>query len=1010
MATTDDFSADLSTTGLLQPGAAVAGKFEVAGDSDWIKFQAVMGMHYRFDARAAPGMGIVTPDAVAIRDASGKVVQTYAWSFDPGVAGDYYLDATGLTVGSYTIASTVSADDYSNNNSTSGQLSPGAQQRGMIDFSGDTDRFKVTLQGGEYYSFSIDTAGKYMSINLRDATGAALEQSFPLYGGTSPALIVHPMITGDYFLDVSDYDYATGAVASLPYTVSLSAPVHDVVGDVPAAATALQLSTTVHGTMQGRGDVDVYRMALLAGTTYAVELASADGSAHYLDLNISRLDGKVLETASYDKVGYYTFTPAVSGDYFAAVKTGGGVPVNYGYRLGVSQPVDDYGATSAGAGRLTVGASVNGVLETGGGDRDLFAIDLSAGNTYWFSSAVRESWVYGGTVRLLNGAGSELASSTGSNTGVFADTISYRAIQSGTYYLEVSTTQRWSGSYTIAAALGVRDDVGNTAASATALGSAAPFAGTLEIGSDRDVFKLSVVEGRTYALQTLGVANGPTPSVQLNNAQGTWLDWATQTGNYTTQFTAVTTGDIYAVVRSGSDYAPVKYSIRQFDYGVDDFVASTVTKGALPMGGSLTGNLSSGLDTDWIGVQLEAGRSYVFQMLGAASGGGTLGASGAPYFNVTDPGNLSSARPLALRNSVEDRVAFTPDKTGTYYLVVGDYSYTMAGGSYTVKALQLSGDATGPALTASSHPAGATGIALTDTRVELTFSEAITIDDSALSVTNSLGVTTLLYAYSDGLRVSDNHLTIQLREYLSPGTYTLNVPHTAIHDLAGNQHSGPERITFTTKAGARSGTAGDDVFSGSAPGSGGTGLQLDGGAGIDTVRYGESPYAYQIQRSGGSVTVTSWQQGTTRNDTLTNIERLLFDNTATALDIDGTGGQAYRLYQAAFNRVPDQAGLGFWMALMDKGMSLKEAAGFFVTSPEFTGLYGAAPSDASFVNQMYNNVLHRNGEASGVKFWLDAMQQGLARQDVLAYFSESPENQAALIGLIGNGFNYIPHA
>jgi hypothetical protein len=34
---------------------------------------------------------------------------------------------------------------------------------------------------------------------------------------------------------------------------------------------------------------------------------------------------------------------------------------------------------------------------------------------------------------------------------------------------------------------------------------------------------------------------------------------------------------------------------------------------------------------------------------------------------------------------------------------------------------------------------------------------------------------------------------------------------------------------------------------------------------------------------------------------------------AVALDVDGAAGQAYRLYQAAFDRAPDKNGLGYWI-------------------------------------------------------------------------------------------------
>ncbi|MBC7455843.1 MAG: VCBS repeat-containing protein, partial [Massilia sp.] len=78
---------------------------------------------------------------------------------------------------------------------------------------------------------------------------------------------------------------------------------------------------------------------------------------------------------------------------------------------------------------------------------------------------------------------------------------------------------------------------------------------------------------------------------------------------------------------------------------------------------------------------------------------------------------------------------------------------------------------------------------------------------------------------------------------------------------------------------------------------------LDGGAGVDVVRFAAARGSYSIDKAAGGFTVSD-KLNLYNIDTLANIERVVFSDSAVALDIDGTGGQAYRLYQAAFNRVP----------------------------------------------------------------------------------------------------------
>lgn len=137
--------------------------------------------------------------------------------------------------------------------------------------------------------------------------------------------------------------------------------------------------------------------------------------------------------------------------------------------------------------------------------------------------------------------------------------------------------------------------------------------------------------------------------------------------------------------------------------------------------------------------------------------------------------------------------------------------------------------------------------------------------------------------------------------------------------------------------------------------------------------------------------------------------RVAFKDVVLAYDIDGIAGQAYRIYQAAFDRVPDASGLGYWIAQMDQGASLSSIAMGFVQSLEFETRYGASSSDEQFVDLLYANVLDRQPDQSGYDYWIDVMNQGLSRAEVLAYFSESAENVANVQNTIVNGIVYVPY-
>ncbi|MBZ2206688.1 FG-GAP-like repeat-containing protein [Massilia soli] len=182
---------------------------------------------------------------------------------------------------------------------------------------------------------------------------------------------------------------------------------------------------------------------------------------------------------------------------------------------------------------------------------------------------------------------------------------------------------------------------------------------------------------------------------------------------------------------------------------------------------------------------------------------------------------------------------------------------------------------------------------------------------------------------------------------------------------------------------------------------------VNAGAGLDTVIFSGNRAGYTVAKTSSGFTVS----GPDGVDTLANVERLKFADASVALDISGSGGQTFRLYQAAFDRAPDTGGLGYWMKQMDGGASLAGVAAGFVNSKEFADLYGGNnPTAELFVEKLYTNVLHRKPDAGGYEYWVKVVKDGAPKADVLAAISESQENIDALATLIGNGFVYVPYA
>lgn len=192
------------------------------------------------------------------------------------------------------------------------------------------------------------------------------------------------------------------------------------------------------------------------------------------------------------------------------------------------------------------------------------------------------------------------------------------------------------------------------------------------------------------------------------------------------------------------------------------------------------------------------------------------------------------------------------------------------------------------------------------------------------------------------------------------------------------------------------GSSGNDLFRASAGND-----HYDGGAGIDTVWYSTGKGSVSVKTSDAGHTVST----AGKIDTLINIERIGFgDGSTLALDT-GAGehaGSAYRLYQAAFDRQPDTAGLNYWLKQLDSGTSLAQIAAGFVQSNEFKTL-NPGNDPGTLINNYYQHVLHRSADTTGFNYWSSAMANGMSASDVLIAFSESNENISATSAVLNGG-------
>lgn len=108
-----------------------------------------------------------------------------------------------------------------------------------------------------------------------------------------------------------------------------------------------------------------------------------------------------------------------------------------------------------------------------------------------------------------------------------------------------------------------------------------------------------------------------------------------------------------------------------------------------------------------------------------------------------------------------------------------------------------------------------------------------------------------------------------------------------------------------------------------------------------------------------------------------------------------------RLYTAAFAREPDLAGLNFWIDKLELNMGIDEISERFYDSSEFKNTYGDL-SNVDFLTTLYQNVMNREPDKSGLAYWLERMESGTSAARVLSEFSDSTENRNNTTELYSN--------
>jgi hypothetical protein len=722
----DTYADTLEALGNVTPGGSSTGHIEDSGDKDVFAVNLVAGKTYSFDLKGSPtGAGTLTDTYLTLLNGSGGFLASNSnasgsttdsrITFTAATSGTYYLtaaaDSAGLT-GTYTLsASSGYVDDYRDTyNSTVealGALTVGGSATGTLEMGGDADVFAVTLTAGQTYTFKLRgsaSGGGTLSdpgLLLSNATGGFLASNGNGAGTTDSEIVYTATASGTYYLTASgDFTNLTGT-----YTLSAaSAPTpddyRDVYNDAAKPLGALAVGGTANGIIGSAGDRDVFAITLAAGQTYTFDLSGSSTAGTALangELRLLDGTGAVLRTNDdFNGPGArIVFTAGADGTYYLDARSHTAATGGYALsaRGGFDDARDSIGDTTAELITLTQGGTRLGTIETSG-DRDVYAVTLTAGQTYTFDvagSSAGGSALANPEFRLLGTDGAVLRSNDDFNGS--SGRIVFTAGATGTYYLDITShLAGGTGTYAVTSQVNfddARDSIADSSAALTTLGSATRL-GTIETGGDVDVFAVTLTAGKSYTFDLKGFASA---AAALNDGELRLLDGSGTVlrlnDNFNSRdsrivFTATASGTYYLDVRSHLSGGTGSFALTAtagFDDTRDSTTDTTAAAVTLSLGSSRLGSIETAGDRDIYAVTLTAGQSYTFDLGGSSADGAAL---------LNGELRLLDAAGTALRfnddfNSASSRIVFTATATATYYLDVRSHVLTGTG-TYSVSA------------------------------------------------------------------------------------------------------------------------------------------------------------------------------------------------------------------------------------------------------------------------------------------------------------------------------------
>ena len=745
-----DYAANVRTVASVVVEGSATSWFESANDRDWFAVALEAGKTYRIDLEGrSTGAGTLYRAYInGVHDSHGTYIPLTTGGYGTGEGGNsrvyftasadatYYIVASATErhnesysrwkLSTYKLSITETSDDFLGSTGTTGTVSVGSSVMGTMEVLNDRDWFAVDLEKGKTYRIDLEGAhtgggtlwdpylhgiydadGNHIAGTANDDGGVGFSSQIyfkPDADATyyvAAGYPVRPTSTKGYWaVRVSEGSLLT--IYNPPggtYTVRVD-DVTDAIEDDLTADTSTTGTVSVGGFTTGyidsSSDRDWFAVLLEAGKTYQIDLEGDrtgagtlpdprlygvyDGDEHYLAGTANDDAGR----GNFNSRAH--FTPQIGSTYYVAVGANGDYPGTY--KLSVFEFVGEVAADRSTTGILPVNLAVTGKINTYG-DRDWFAVNLEAGETYRFdlegrptnAGKLTDPYIHG----IYRADGTHIGGTANNDGGHGRNSrVWFTPTEEGIYYVSVGhyvitfvenldtyrlSVTRFSDDFAAGTETSGTVDVGGTAT------------GEIENSGDLDWFAVTLEAGKTYRIDLEGSQTGDgtlyDPYLRgVHDDNGVLLDDTTDddggTGRSSRVFFTADQDDTYYVAAGADGDFEGTYTLSVTEVP-DDYPDDTSTTGSLTVGGSATGEIDYEGDRDWFAVTLEAGKTYRIDLEGSQTGDGTLY---DPYLRGVHDDNG-----VLLDDTTDDdggtgrssRVFFTADQDDTYYVAAAAY-------------------------------------------------------------------------------------------------------------------------------------------------------------------------------------------------------------------------------------------------------------------------------------------------------------------------------------------------